>query len=92
MIGIVLNYHGIFKGINCINIQVLSQVHLKSGRWLLNNNLINLKANEEELNRIFIEIYGLQNELTPEVDGKDMTVLKSKGFESLCIRQYVSHN
>jgi len=33
-----------------------------------------LKANEEELNRIFIEIYGLQNELTPEVADKDVTV------------------
>ena len=33
-----------------------------------------LKANEEELNRIFIDIYGLQNELTPEVADKDVTV------------------
>lgn len=33
-----------------------------------------LKANEEELNRIFIEIYGLQEELTPEVADKDITV------------------
>lgn len=33
-----------------------------------------LKENEEELNRIFIEIYGLQDELTPEVDSKDVTV------------------
>ena len=30
-----------------------------------------LKANEEELNRIFIDIYGLQDELTPEVEEKD---------------------
>ena len=30
-----------------------------------------LKANEEELNRIFIGIYGLQGELTPEVEEKD---------------------
>lgn len=29
-----------------------------------------LKANEEELNRIFIDIYGLQDELTPEVGGQ----------------------
>lgn len=36
-----------------------------------------LKANEEELNRIFIDIYGLQNELTPEVDDKDVTVRKA---------------
>ena len=33
-----------------------------------------LKANEEELNRIFINIYGLQDELTPEVVDKDVTV------------------
>ncbi|MFI3199954.1 MAG: BREX-1 system adenine-specific DNA-methyltransferase PglX [Eubacteriales bacterium] len=33
-----------------------------------------LKRNEEELNRIFIDIYGLQDELTPEVEDKDVTV------------------
>ena len=36
-----------------------------------------LKANEEELNRIFIEIYGLQDELTPDVEDKDVTVRKA---------------
>lgn len=36
-----------------------------------------LKANEEELNRIFIDIYGLQDELTPEVNKKDVTVRKA---------------
>ncbi len=36
-----------------------------------------LKANEEELNRIFIEIYGLQDELTPEVADKDVTVRRA---------------
>ena len=36
-----------------------------------------LKANEEELNRIFIDIYGLQDELTPDVDDKDVTVRKA---------------
>lgn len=35
-----------------------------------------LKANEEELNRIFIDIYGLQDELTPEVEDKDVTVYR----------------
>lgn len=35
---------------------------------------LQLKANEEELNRIFIDIYGLQDELTPEVADKDITV------------------
>ena len=33
-----------------------------------------LKQNEEELNRIFIDIYGLQDELTPDVADKDVTV------------------
>ena len=36
-----------------------------------------LKSNEKELNRIFIEIYGLQDELTPEVEDKDVTVRKA---------------
>lgn len=35
---------------------------------------LQLKANEEELNRIFIDIYGLQDELTPDVADKDITV------------------
>ena len=33
-----------------------------------------LKKNEEELNRIFIDIYGLNDELTPDVADKDITV------------------
>ncbi|MBP1566404.1 MAG: BREX-1 system adenine-specific DNA-methyltransferase PglX [Oscillospiraceae bacterium] len=41
------------------------------------NRFNTLKANEEELNRIFIDIYGLQDELTPEVDDKDVTVRKA---------------
>ena len=36
-----------------------------------------LKDNEEELNRIFIDIYGLRDELTPEVEDKDVTVRKA---------------
>ena len=36
-----------------------------------------MKTNEEELNRIFIDIYGLQDELTPEVEDKDVTVRKA---------------
>ncbi|WP_196598181.1 BREX-1 system adenine-specific DNA-methyltransferase PglX [Pectinatus frisingensis] len=36
-----------------------------------------LKHNEETLNRIFIDIYGLQNELTPEVENKNVTVHKA---------------
>lgn len=39
-----------------------------------NARFAQLKANEEELNRIFIDIYGLQDELTPEVADRDVTV------------------
>ncbi len=42
-----------------------------------NQRFATLKANEEELNRIFIEIYGLQDELTPEVEDKDVTIRKA---------------
>ncbi|MEF3885393.1 BREX-1 system adenine-specific DNA-methyltransferase PglX [Lacticaseibacillus rhamnosus] len=36
-----------------------------------------LKANEEELNRIFIDLYGLQDELTPEEEDKDVSVRRA---------------
>lgn len=42
-----------------------------------NERFNHLKANEEELNRIFIDIYDLQDELTPEVEDKDVTVRKA---------------
>ena len=38
------------------------------------DRFIKLKGNEEELNSIFIDIYGLENELEPSVDDKDVTV------------------
>jgi hypothetical protein len=48
-------------------------------RWQseCNDRFNTLKSNEEELNRIFIDIYGLQDELTPEVEDKDVTVRKA---------------
>ena len=48
-----------------------------------------LKANEEELNRIFIDIYGLQDELTPEVEEKDVTVRKADLERD--IRSFISY-
>jgi type II restriction/modification system DNA methylase subunit YeeA len=48
-----------------------------------------LKSNEEELNRIFIDIYGLQDELTPEEDEKDVTVRKADLERD--IRSFVSY-
>ena len=48
-----------------------------------------LKANEEELNRIFIDIYGLQDELTPDVEEKDVTVRKADLGRD--IRSFISY-
>ena len=48
------------------------------------NRFNQLKANEEELNRIFIDIYGLQDELTPEVEDKDVTVRKADLGRDIC--------
>lgn len=48
-----------------------------------------LKCNEEDLNRIFIDIYGLQDELTPEVEDKDITVRKAN--LSRDIRSFISY-
>ena len=36
-----------------------------------------LKVNEEKLNRLFIDLYGLQDELAPEVEDKDVTVRRA---------------
>lgn len=48
----------------------------KAWKDFANNNFAQLKSNEEELNRIFIEIYGLEDELTPEISDKDITIAK----------------
>ena len=66
---------------------------LSSGLWNAHNSTIEecflawsdecdsrfeqLKSNEEELNRIFIDIYGLQEELMPEIEDKDVTVRRA---------------
>ncbi len=48
-----------------------------------------LKINEEELNRIFIDMYGLQDELTPDVEEKDVTVRKADLGRD--IRSFISY-
>ena len=48
-----------------------------------------LKANEEELNRIFIDIYGLHDELTLDVEDKDVTVRKADLGRD--IRSFISY-
>ena len=63
-----------------------------------------LNKNEEELNKIFIEIYGLQDELTPNVPLSDITILKDelserneeaktlKFDELVLIKQFISYS
>ncbi len=48
-----------------------------------------LKANEEELNRIFIDIYGLQDELTPEVEDEDITIRRADRERD--VRSFISY-
>ncbi|WP_346699257.1 BREX-1 system adenine-specific DNA-methyltransferase PglX, partial [Catenibacillus scindens] len=48
--------------------------HYRAWKKECEDRFISLQINEEELNRIFIDIYGLQDELTPEVADKDITV------------------
>ena len=44
----------------------------------MEKQIFQLHKNEEELNKHFIEIYGLQDELTPEVPLEDITILKEE--------------
>jgi hypothetical protein len=44
----------------------------------VSQSFFQLHQNEEELNRIFIGIYGLESELTPDVAYKDITILQDE--------------
>lgn len=59
--------------------EILTKISDSFGLWKAFTDIQfnTLKHNEEELNRIFIDIYGLQDELTPEVEDKDVTVQKA---------------
>lgn len=59
-----------------IDSKVSSAFQAYSDYW--KNQFFQLHSNEEELNRLFIDIYGLQDELTPEVDLNDITILKQE--------------
>jgi type II restriction/modification system DNA methylase subunit YeeA len=48
-----------------------------------------LKENEEELNKIFINIYGLNEEMSPNIDGKDITI--SKADKTQEIKSFLSY-
>ena len=71
-------YHPLIKNVIC-NTAITADSRTISDSyhsWVseCEQRFMGLKANEEELNRIFIDIYGLQDELTPEVLDKDVTV------------------
>lgn len=63
--------HPLLRGLGSV------QAAFKAWEREASERFYQLKANEEELNRIFIDIYGLQDELTPEVEEKDVTVRKA---------------
>lgn len=62
------------------HIEVNSPLELCYMLWQgeCNDRFKKLKENEEELNRIFIDIYGLQDELVPAIEDKNVTVRKAE--------------
>lgn len=56
--------------------KILDAFDLYTKEW--KEKFYEMHRNEEELNRLFIEIYGLQEEMTPDVDLKDITLLKKE--------------
>ncbi|WP_431809863.1 BREX-1 system adenine-specific DNA-methyltransferase PglX [Brevibacillus agri] len=54
------------------------------------NQHARLKTNEEELNLFFIEDYGLQEELSPEVEDKDITIRLADRIRD--IKSFVSYS
>jgi hypothetical protein len=57
----------------------LSTIESAFAKWeqFTENQFSLLKKNEEEFNHLFIETYGMQDELTPEVEEKDVTIRKA---------------
>lgn len=78
------------KSIETDNI-VITKISDSYGLWKAYTDIAfeKLKHNEEELNRIFINIYGLQDELIPEVEDKDITVRKADLGRD--IRSFISY-
>lgn len=70
---------------------VITKISDSYGLWKAYTDIAfeKLKHNEEELNRIFIDLYGLQDELTPEVENKDVTVRKADLRRD--IRSFISY-
>lgn len=60
--------------------------------WKLSceNRFNNLKVNEEQLNSIYIKEYGLEKELSPSIDEKDVTIRKADLYD--CISSFISYS
>ncbi len=71
-----------FKANELIRLKDISQIHKAYNNYcnFWQEQFFQLHKNEEELNRIFIEIYGLQDELTPDVALKNITILKDETY------------
>lgn len=81
-------YHPIFKIYEKYREHKLRKlVELCMANYALNFN--SLKLNEEKLNEIFIKLYGLENEITPEVENEYIT-LKGKSAEQL-VKSFLSY-
>ena len=82
------------------NLRQLADV-VDSYKVVWTTNFLKLHANEEELNRQFIEIYGLQDELTPDVPLDEVTILQKGEIdivdgeivwnEGIIIKQLISY-
>jgi hypothetical protein len=57
-------------------LKISDAFELYSEYWT--KKFVQMHKNEEELNRLFIEIYGLEDEMTPDVDPEDITLLKNE--------------
>ena len=74
-------------------------LHNYKDKWEV--NFMRLHKNEEELNRQFIDIYGLQDELTPDVPFDEITILQQgeisiendriKWHDDVAMKQFVSY-
>lgn len=67
----------------------LIEVAYKKWNQIINYRIEKLKETEEELNSIYIEIYGLKNELTSEIDEKDITIRKENLLRD--VRSFISY-
>ncbi|MCI6195661.1 MAG: BREX-1 system adenine-specific DNA-methyltransferase PglX [Prevotella sp.] len=74
-------------------------MHNYKDKWEM--NFMRLHKNEEELNRQFIDIYGLQDELTPDVPLDEITILQQgeisiendriKWHDDVVMKQFISY-